>query len=110
MVMVAQLVERWVVVPEVAGSNPVLHPSPFVPTTGLLNPSSRGGWLARGSIPPEGLCLGHIRKTSIEKADGLTAPADVMAGARGVNGAASIPLDAKPASPPTKDPLTSITK
>ena len=32
MVVVAQLVERWLVVPEVAGSSPVIHPSLFFNT------------------------------------------------------------------------------
>jgi hypothetical protein len=36
MVAVAQLVERRVVVPEVAGSNPVSHPKPVV---GIGQPS-----------------------------------------------------------------------
>lgn len=30
MVVVAQLAERWLVEPDVAGSSPVSHPSPFL--------------------------------------------------------------------------------
>jgi hypothetical protein len=39
MVGVAQLVERWLVVPEVAGSSPVVHPTFFLRRcTGVLLP------------------------------------------------------------------------
>ena len=40
MVVVAQLVERWLVVPDVAGSSPVIHPSEVEQTSPLEAPDT----------------------------------------------------------------------